>query len=127
MTHVDIKIDFRYLCNPYPATPLTLDNVLAAVKKVRDLRGLGNWLLGWWSYKLNDIERQHVSDEACLKAVVETFLVGKGVYQPSWRAVIHALHNAGESRLAKEIKTNAEPHQGEWAGDLMISVYHCMK
>ena len=64
--------------------------------------------------KLGAIQRQHVSNEARLKAVVEAFLLGEGYYQPSWRRVIHQLHKAGESPLAEKIKTNAEPQQGEW-------------
>ena len=67
-----------------------------------------------WNKKLDAIQRQHVSDEARLKAVVEAFLLGEGRYQPSWRSVIHALHEARESHLAEKIKTNAEPQQGEW-------------
>ena len=77
--------------------------------------------MGWIDYegsdgkkKLDAIQRQHDSDEACLKAVLESFLLGEGRYQPSWRRVIHALHQADESHLAETIKTNAEPHQGEW-------------
>ena len=75
--------------------------------------------MGWADYvrydkeKLDAIQHQHVSDEACLKAVLESFLLGKG-YQPSWRRVIHALHHANESRVAEKIKTNVEPQQGEW-------------
>ena len=61
--------------------------------------------------KLDDIERQHASNKARLKAVVEEFLLGEG---PLWRSVIHALHKAEESDLAEKIKTNAEPHHGEW-------------
>ena len=64
------------------------------------------------SEQLKDTKRQHGSDEACLKAVVETFLLGEGVYQPSWRRVIHALHDANESHLADQIKSYAEPVQG---------------
>ena len=64
--------------------------------------------------KLHAIQRQHVSDEACLKALVETFLLGEGKRQPSWRRLIHSLHGVGESQLAEKIKTNAEPCQGEW-------------
>ena len=78
--------------------------------------------MGWYGKykeKLDAIQRQHISDEACLKAVVEAFLLGEGRYQPSWRSVIHSLHEAGESHLAEKIKTNAEPHQGEWVGDDM--------
>ena len=73
---------------------------------------------GKYEEKLDVIQRQHVSDEACLKVVVEAFLLGEGKYQPSWRNVIHSLHEAGESRLAEKIKTNAEPQQGEWVGDV---------
>ena len=82
---------------------------------------MARWLMGWFDYmgregqkKLDAIQRQHVSDEACLKAVVEAFLLGEGRYQPSWRMLIHQLHKAGESHLAEKIKTNAEPQQGEW-------------
>ena len=64
--------------------------------------------------KLAAIQRQHDSDEARLKAVLESFLLGEGKYQPSWRSVIHALHKVGDSHLAEKIKTNAEPQQGEW-------------
>ena len=99
-------------CLPYPAPPLTLDDVFEAVKTVRSWRELGLWL-GQYD-KLDAIQCQHVSDEACLKAVVEAFLLGEGEYQPSWRGLIHGLHKAGESHLAERIKTNAEPQQGEW-------------
>ena len=75
--------------------------------------------MDWYEEKLDAIQRQHVSDEACLKAVVEVFLLGKGRYQPSWRRLIHSLHKAGESHLAEKIKTNAEPHRGEWVGNDM--------
>ena len=100
--------------------PLTLDNVLAVVKNVRNWRGLGDWYgLRLSDDKLDAIKRQHISDEARLKAVVEAFLLGEGDYQPSWRRVIRALHQAGKSRLAEEIKANAEPHQGKWVGHSM--------
>ena len=77
-------------------------------------------LMGWddWSdedrKKLDAIERQHTSNNACLKAVVEAFLLGEGRYQPTWRRLIHALHEAGETSVAEKIKTNAEPQQGKW-------------
>ena len=77
------------------------------------------WYVGGGFRKLDAIQRQHVSDEACLKAAVEAFLLGKGPYPPSWRRVIHALHWAGEHQLAKEIKDNAEPVSGEYVS--MIS------
>ena len=73
--------------------------------------------MGWYTSidrkKLDAIERQHTSDDARLKAVVEAFLLGEGHYQPSWRMLIHRLHTAGETSVAEKIKTNAEPQQGE--------------
>ena len=92
---------------------------------MRSWRKLGEGLIGWFEYpggpsheKLDAIQRQHVSDEAHLKALLEAFLLGEGDHQPSWRRVIHALHEAGESHLAKEIKANAEPVQGECVWDV---------
>ena len=108
-------------CLPYPALPLTLDNVFEAVKTASlSWRRLAKVLLGWddsfsfYQKKLDAIQRQHVSDEACLKAVVEAFLLGEGPYQPSWRRLIHRLHRAQQSHIAEKIKANAEPQQGEW-------------
>ena len=84
-------------------------------------RELAGWLMGWADYesyegrkKLDAIECQHISDDARLKAMVEALLLGDGDYQPSWRMLIHRLHEAGETSVAEKIKTNAEPHQGEW-------------
>ena len=85
--------------------------------------------MGWYGYndddkkKLDAIQRQHVSDEVRLKAVVEAFLLGEGLYQPSWRRVIHALHKTEESYLAEKIKANAEPVQGEcvWDDDFVCT------
>ena len=107
---------------PNPAPPITLDAVFEVVKAVRSTwRELAGPLVDWYDYdwrdedkkKLDAIQCQHVSDEARLKALVEAFLAGGGYYQPSWRSAIHALHKAEESPLAEEIKTNAEPQQGE--------------
>ena len=108
-------------CLPCPALPLMFDNVFEAVKTVRlSWRELAKVLLDWDNFYSNDrkkldaIERQHVSDEACLKAVVEVFLLGEGDYQPSWRRLIYRLYWAEQSHVAEKIKANAEPHQGEW-------------
>ena len=102
----------RCVCIFYSAPPLTFDIIFEMVKTMTSWVGLGSHL--GLSDKLVAIQRQHVSDDACLKAVVEAFLLGEGVYQPSWRRLIHALHDAGKSHLAEKIKTNAEPCQGEW-------------
>ena len=85
---------------------------------MRRWRELADELMGWRYHvngqkKLDAIQHQHVSDDARLEAVLKSFLLGEGRHQPSWRHVIHALHRANESHLAEEIKTNAEPHQGE--------------
>ena len=98
---------------PCPAPPLTLENVFEAVKRaVKNWRWLENWL-GLDSSKVYDIKRQHDSDEAHLKAVIEAFLLGEGRYQPSWRAVIYALHLVRESQVAHDIESYAEAVQGE--------------
>ena len=118
-------------CLPYPALPLTFDNVFEAVKTVRlNWKKLAKELLCWYDFrsddrkKLDAIERQHVSDEARRKAVMEVFLLGEGDYQPSWRRLIHGLHRAEQSHVAEKIKTNAEPHQGEWVEREMIKLIH---
>ena len=83
-----------------------------AVKKaVKSWIGVGR-RLGLRS-KLVAFERQHDSDEARLKAVIEAFLLGEGLYQPSWRRVIHVLHREGESQVALDIESYAEAVQGE--------------
>ena len=121
-------------CLPYPAPPLTLNNVFEVVKTVRlSWRDLAEWLLVWYDSnsddrkKLDAIKRQHTSDDARLKAVVEAFLLGEGRHQPSWRRLIHQLHYAGETSMAEKIKTNAEPQQGEWVSGVereMIKLTH---
>ena len=88
-----------------------------AVKRVRDWREFGYETLGHSPStrdKLVAIHRQHESDkEACLKAVIEAFLRGEGVLQPSWRRVIGSLYKAGENHIAHDIIAYAEPVQGE--------------
>jgi hypothetical protein len=81
-------------------------------------RELAEWLMSDYEgsgdrKKLDAIERQHISDEARLKAVVEAYLLREGHYRPSWRILIHQLHKARETHVAEKIKTNAEPQQGE--------------
>ena len=98
---------------PCPAPPLTLENVFEAVKRaVKSWRRLGSWL-GLDTSKVYDIERQHDSDEARLKAVIEAFLLGEGLYQPSWKRAIYALHWVEESQVAHDIESYAEAVQGE--------------
>ena len=99
---------------PRTAPPLTLENVFDAVKRVKSWRDLGTWLLGdFEGSKLNAIEREFDSDETRLKAMLESFLLGEGEYQPTWRRVIHALHKADEIAVARDILTYAETVEGE--------------
>ena len=93
------------------------------MQRVQDWRGLGEWLLGGellnlfgGDTTLDKIQEQHGSDkEACLKALIEAFLRWEGGYQPSWRRMIHSLHKAGETHIARDIMTFAEPVEGESA------------
>ena len=95
----------------FPAPPLTLDNVLNVVKNVQDWRLLCRAM--FWS-EPDEIQRQHDSDEDCLKNVVERFLRGESLWynKPSWRAVIMCLYEAKEIQLAEQIRSYAEGVQG---------------
>ena len=107
-------LDCTSLFSLSPAPPLTLENVLEVVKNVRNWRTLGRCIYFPYSFDPDAIQRQHVSDEACLKAVIEGFLSGKGYYkQPSWRAVIWSLYKANEIQLAEHIRSYAEPVKGK--------------
>ena len=96
----------------FPAPPLTLDNVLNVVKNVQDWRPLCDAML--IMPELDETQRQHYSDEDCLKDVVERFLRGRSLQyeKPSWRAVIWCLYVAKEIQLAKQIRSYAEAVQG---------------
>ena len=64
-------------------------------------------------HNLDDLQRQHVTDQDCLKSVIEIFLQGRGRYeQPSWGAMLRSLYDANELQLAASIKSYAEPLQG---------------
>ena len=102
------------LCfSPCPVPPLTLENIYVAIKAIRDWKEFGEWLLVFSRDLLDEIKHQHVSTEARLKAVVESFLLGKGRYQPSWRAVIHVLHCSNQYQYVPDIKSYAEPVESE--------------
>ena len=46
--------------------------------------------------------------------MLESFLLGEGYYQPTWRRVIHALNEANEIAVARDILTYAEAVKGEY-------------
>ena len=78
--------------------------------------------LGLHGDELDTIPDEHGSDEeACLKAVIEAFLRGESLYQPSWRRMIHVLYHvvkAGETHIAQDIISYAEPVEGERECDI---------
>ena len=62
---------------------------------------------------LDDLQRQHHSDEGCLKVIIETFLKGQGqCRQPSWRTVIRCLYLSDEIHLAEQIQSYGEQLEG---------------
>ena len=82
-----------------PAPPLTVDNIMKAVKGVKDWEELAHWL------------GVHYSSSS-LKDAVEWFLKGQSYYQLSWKAIIFALDGAHESDLANHIMSYGEAVQG---------------
>ena len=99
--------------SPCPAPPLTLENIYVAIKAIRDWKEFGRELLNYDIDLLDEIKHLHVSTEAHLKVVVELFLLRKGLYQPSWRRVIHALYESNQYQYVSGIKSYAEPVEGE--------------
>ena len=101
---LNVSLHFTVLLS-LSAPPLTLENVLKAVKGAKDFRKLTGWLYG------------NLDPDNSLKDVLELFLQGQGLcQQPSWRAVIFALDGAGETHLANHIRGYGEPVQGGWVG-----------
>ena len=118
-------VDSTVLSSFLAAPPLTLKNVMSVVKGVRRWRTLAKHLV--WAYDKDDdenkkyygstdldaLQREHGSDEDCLKAVVSKFLQGEGQYRPvSWRGVIWCLYEANEIQLADSIRSYGERLEG---------------
>ena len=124
--HGTIDLVF-YLFSFSVAPPLTVENVMAVVKRVRSWRTLAKRLIiahskdnehvFYGSTDLDDLQRQHSSDEDCLKEVVELFLQGKGGrysrHQSSWRCVLWCLLFVDEIQLAYQFKSYSEHLEGE--------------
>ena len=106
------------------APPLTVENVMSVVKRVKRWRTLAKELVKAYekydkvptvrAINLDDLQQEHHSDEDCLKVIVKTFLEGKGLlyYQPSWRAVIWCLSSSDEIHLAEQIQSYGEQLEG---------------
>ena len=116
-------VDSTVLSSFLAAPPLTLENVMSVVKRVR-WRTLAKHLVYGYdkdddeyriinnSTDLDALQREHGSDEDCLKAVVSRFLLEKVWYRASWREVIWSLYMANEIQLADQIRSYAERLEG---------------
>ena len=71
---------------------------MEAVEGVMNWIKLANWL--------------GVHSSSSLKDAVERFLMGQGIFQPSWRAIILALDGMRETAVANYIRSYGEPVQG---------------
>ena len=75
---------------------------------------------------LDDIERQHTTNEGRLPEMLVCWLKGEG-YPPSWRRLIFSLDQAGEVTVADPIRRFAEPPPGEIILKLLCNVEICMQ
>ena len=101
-----------------------MENILTAVQRVA-WRELGEELIEYGDYnlesdqvdypKLDEIERQHQSDDSRLHAVIDCWLQGDGKdEEPSWRALIQRLDETNETTAAaNSIRHFAEPLSGK--------------
>ena len=81
-----------------------------------------------WNYpKLDEIERQHQSDDSRLRAVIEHWLQGEGWdKEPSWRALIRRLDSVNKTRaVADNIRHFAEPLPGKPCDSITYSCTVC--
>ena len=111
------------------APPLTVENILTAVQGVA-WRKLGEVLFSGdyntesrqFDYpKLDEIERQHQSDDSRLHAVIECWLQGEGRgEEPSWRVLIWRLDGAEATKAADTIRHLAEPLPGKSCDSIMF-------
>ena len=114
-------VDSAVLSSFLAAPPLTLENVMSVVKGVRNWRTLAKHLvLGYdkdvdedrqCDTDLDALQREHGSDEDCLKIVMNQFLLGE-YRQVKWRAVIWSLYKANEIQLADQIRSYGEQLEG---------------
>ena len=106
------------------APPLTYDSVINVLDGVNwrtlcDELYLGTRIIfkdGRWISISADIQAEHQSDEACLKALVETFLADG---RRSWRRLIWALYRSHHVQHAEKIRSYAEPLKGVLSLDTM--------
>ena len=88
-----------YVSFSHSVPPLTQGNMLEAAKGVQDWKILKIYF--------------GVDSASSVEDVVVEFLLGRGHYQPSWRAFIFALDLMGKTQIADRIRNHGEPVQGE--------------
>ena len=128
--HVLLTCDLFPLCPPPPlflsfssVPPLTVEGILKFLPGVA-WRTLGEMLIP--SGVFAEIRRQHQSDDSRLRAVIECWLQGEGLYEeePSWRRIIWALDGAKETRAAADNTRHfAEPLPGKSLPHILV---HCI-
>ena len=118
------------------APSLTVGNILTAVQGVA-WKTLGEELIEYRGYnfescqlnypKLDEIERQHQSDDSRLCAVIECWLQGEGKdWEPSWRALIWRLDSAEATKAADTIRHLAEPLPGNSCDSITFLYSVCL-
>ena len=83
-------------------------------------KGLGRKLFSNNQSYLNEIEAQYQSDDERLHALIDHWLEGEGLQQPSWRALIYNLDWAKEIEVADKIRHFAEPVSGESCDTIIL-------
>ena len=96
------------------APPLTYDSVINVLDGV-NWRTLCDGLYSRISISAN-IQAEHQSDEARLKALVEEFLADD---DRSWRKLIWGLYKSHHVHHAEKIRSYAEPLKGVLSWDAM--------
>lgn len=91
----------------YTAPELNANNFASKLVKVRNWWTLGIALFVLW-IRLDEIERIYTSTYDRLKGVFEYF---RDMHPyANWRCVIWALDESGDTDVADEIRSYAEPH-----------------
>ena len=92
-----------------------MEHVLKHVQGVKNWRMVGEWLLGYLNTtkQLDAIQKKYSCNEDRLQAVVQQWLEGRGLSQPSWRTLVWSLDEAGDIAVADPIREFAEPPRGE--------------
>ena len=104
------------MCTPYTDIPLTSSNVVRPMRELRKWwrREFGSSSLVYWLYipqSKQDMIRLNFPDEMDQKKQAMSFWINTDPLV-SWRRLITALDNIGETKLADSIRFNAEPLTG---------------